>query len=464
MAGAGCTTLCQSVGPECESSFAGGALAIVEPEASPIPLDAWADAASLYEGDEDDGTSFVASVAQGAVLLGEPDAGRVVALPPAAGRSTIPEGPAFDRPGIQFGAAVLAVDTAAGFDLYVGAPEDRFSRGSVYVFRGAHDGGRPIEEADLRITVEAPAAKFGSRLFPCADLEGDGIADLAVSAPWYADPAIPSVPPLSGGITLLLSSMLATAEAPEGIVFAGSVGRTWWGVEEGESAGDAVSCDTDLDGDGSVDLVVGAPYAGSIGSGTEASGRLYVLSTGALLPPGDLALDEVAHTIIDGQTEEWFGSTLATMQLDDVPALVVGAPGYGGGRGRVWLLQRGELSGAALTVTVGPALLSTTPDLNEVHLGRFAAVGDVDGDNADDLLLGAPDYGIGPDRVDLGKVWTFLGANRGRWDDSGPTTDDADGEIAGTEPFQRVGQDMVVADVDGDGDHEVLLPTRAALP
>jgi len=142
----------------------------------------------------------------------------------------------------------------------------------------------------------------------------------------------------------------------------------------------------------------------------------------------------------------------------------VGAAGYAGGRGRVWLLQQGVLSGAALTIRVGPELLSTTPDLNEVHLGRFAHVADVDGDGADDLLLGAPDYGIGTDQVDLGRVWVFLGANRGRWDESGPTTDDADVEIAGTEPFERVGQDMTGADLDSDGDDEILLPTRAALP
>ncbi len=464
-AGAGCTTLCQSVGPECETSFAGGVLAIVEPTPSQIPLDAWADAAGLYEGSEDDGTDFVASVSAGTILLGQPEPGRVVPLPPVTGPAPIPADPAaFEGLGIRFGTSVLALSTDEGFDLYVGAPEDRFSRGSVYVFRDAHTGARPIEEADLRVTVEGTAARFGTRMFPCGDVEGDGIADLAVSAPWFTDPTLTIVPPLAGAITLILSSELAIATPVEGIVRAGTVGRTWWGAEEGESAGDAVSCDGDVDGDGAIDVVVGAPYAGSVSAGTQARGRIYLLSTGESLPAGDLPLDEVAHTMIEGQTEEWFGSALAHIQLGDVPALVVGAAGYASGRGRVWLLQRGALSGEALTIRVGPELLSTTPELNEVHLGRFTEVADVDGDGVDDLLLGAPDYGTGTDRVDVGRVWGFLGANRGRWDDSGPTTDDADVEIAGAEPFQRVGQYLMTADLDGDGDDEVVLPTRAALP
>jgi hypothetical protein len=99
-----------------------------------------------------------------------------------------------------------------------------------------------------------------------------------------------------------------------------------------------------------------------------------------------------------------------------------------------------------------------------VHLGRSTGVADVDGDGLDDLIVGAPDYGTGTDLVDMGRMWVFLGASRGGWGAAGPTTDLADLEIAGTDPFQRVGQDVTLTDLDADGDDEILLPTRTELP
>jgi hypothetical protein len=464
-ASGGCTTECH--GPECEASYAGGKLSILGGRASAEPLDAWDDAEGLYEGNEDDGTDFVVSFAEDTVLLGQPDAGRVIPLVPIDGAAPIPtDPPAFFSPGMRFGASVLAQPTAEGFDLWVGAPEDRFAKGTVYLFRSAHTGVRPADDADLALVSESPAGRYGTRLFACADLDGDTLRDVAVSAPWY-NPLDAPIPALAGGVFLVLTGSLpAPAEGAEGIptVLASAGGRTWWGSGEGEAAGDSVLCDEDVDGDGSVDLVIGAPFAGAASEtgagGTQ--GRVYVLDTGDLLPEGDLPLDEVARVVLDGDGEEWFGTSLATLVLDGTPVLVVGAAGFDGGQGRVWLLPGGQPTPDAVTITFPPVPGVDREDRETVHLGRYVGAADTDGDGVSDLVVGAPDLSTSATFTDVGRLWVFLASGSDAWA-PGMTTDDADLAIEGTEPFERVGQDVGLADIDGDGDTDLLLPTRASL-
>lgn len=96
----------------------------------------------------------------------------------------------------------------------------------------------------------------------------------------------------------------------------------------------------DLDGDGTSELVIGAPGNDQGGGG---AGVVYVFSgavSGALLP-SDASMTLVGQTSNDGA-----GSSLAAGVLDGVPTLVVGTPGYDdswSNEGAAYLIQRSGL-------------------------------------------------------------------------------------------------------------------------
>jgi hypothetical protein len=127
----------------------------------------------------------------------------------------------------------------------------------------------------------------------------------------------------------------------------------------------------------------------------------------------------------------------------------VGAPGWDGGRGAVYLYR--SLDDEAPRAVAAYDNERGTPD----HLGRTIATGDLDGDGRAELLLGAPDYRIDNRTYGVGRLWVF-----GPDQPFGAPLSDALGELTDTQPFRRIGADVLTVDLDGDGADEVSLPTR----
>ena len=393
-----------------------------------------------WEGEEVHGTDWSAAFLGPQVVIGQPDFERVV---------VVEAEDELDQPRATFAGVDSDFGTALHIqpsgDLWVGAPGDLRSRGGVYVFRDAMgDEGREAAAADLIIEGMVVPERFGSLLLGCPDYTGDGIGEVLVGVPaaGVGDASPLPIPSLAGAVVLLESERV---EMATGRVSALGLGRVWWGDGVGRAAGTSVACDAHY-------IYVGAPWVPDTPgiNGGPLRGRVYALDPRA----DNGALDERAARVVEGAAPDgWFGASLATLEWEGESALAVGEPGFGGAVGRVSVLDTPSL--------VVRARFGADPTHGfRDHLGRTLYRSDVDGDGVDDLLVGSPDHRRGPDLYDVGALWGFLGARRDGWSMDG-TTAAADFQVQGGQAFMRIGRAVAVGDPDGDGQDELLIPTRA---
>jgi hypothetical protein len=293
------------------------------------------------------------------ILVGSPvnGSGRVWLYSPAQG-TLLDFSPFGETSGDGFGAAVVGVSdvTADGKpELAVGAPSAG-GTGIVYVYSGELDGS-------VAFTLAGPAAgqEFGCAL---ATTGGSPAGQLAIGARAAGGAGKVYVYQLSGQ----------------------SLVRELSGGQSGDRFGETLAAH-DLNGDGTRDLLVGAPGAAA------GTGRVYAYA-GEVGGPLLYALNGEAAG--DG-----FGGALAVGDVngDGLPDLVVGAPGAASGAGRVYLF-----SGAP----GNPLLHSWSGETAGDAFGTAVAASDLDRDGRQEILVGAPNAG------GVGKVYVFSGTDYSR--------------------------------------------------
>jgi hypothetical protein len=161
----------------------------------------------------------------------------------------------------------------------------------------------------------------------------------------------------------------------------------------------------DLDADGKLDVVVGAPFA-TLSGGQPQAGGLYVYSSRSdhTTPQGKQIL-----SVRGPATGSRFGASVAVLgdiNGDRVPDIVVGSPGATVGSQP----EAGAVS--VISGATGQTLLSVTNLVpGPVHLGSaVAGIGDVNGDSVPDFAVGAPDASFA-NRPNAGVVFTLSGRN-----------------------------------------------------
>jgi hypothetical protein len=102
----------------------------------------------------------------------------------------------YGEKGTGFGIAVAGIGDFNNDridDIAIGAPYLDAFKGKVYLFWGRTEWPLVLQDkdADLKIIHNDPdkdiSSKFGYRVKPCGDFDGDGISDLLISAPYYPE-------------------------------------------------------------------------------------------------------------------------------------------------------------------------------------------------------------------------------------------------------------------------------------
>ncbi|MEM8840415.1 MAG: Ig-like domain-containing protein [Pseudomonadota bacterium] len=305
---------------------------------------------------------------------------------------------------------------------------------------------------------------LGTSVAGISDLNGDGTDDIAVSAPEAG----------TGGETYVIfgdesgfdpSFDLATLSGLNGFVFAGdnAFGQSGFSVA---GAGD-------INGDGSDDLIIGAPLAGS--------GESYVIfgsDSGfpARLTPGDLT-GANGFVISSSSGSSNAGVSVASagdFNADGVDDLFIGASALDVGNavavGGGFILFGStngfgaEVSLETLTQGTGVTIQGFQPE-SEAGLS-VAGIGDFNGDDVDDVIIGAPGTTTGNGIVS-GQSYVLFGAGTGL-----PGTIDLQA-LSGDDGFAISGlaaEDAAglavtgVGDVNGDGLDDIVVTAPGADP
>ena len=327
-----------------------------------------------------------------------------------------------------------------GFDdLVIGAPfhdAAGSTSGAVALFRGPISGEFQFTDGDAVIAGEGVGDCFGRSVAYVGDLDADGHDDFIVGADHIGHPSdnLGEVRVIHGPV----SGDVSASEFPTKLQ----------SISVQDRFGHEVACAGDVDGDGTNDLLVGAPYS-----------NLHALEAGmAYLFSGDVSGETPADQATaqlsgegGGDLAGWGVAGAGDVDADGYDDILVGAIKHGGGgyshAGAAYLL-RGPVTGELSLATAHAKFEGVRAQTYSG--GAVSSAGDVNGDGYDDILIGFNYY-----YASDGTGYLFYGPPSAG---TTPLTEaDATFHALGC-PYCAVGHAVERAgDVDGDGYDDVFL-------
>ena len=334
-------------------------------------------------------------------------------------------------------------------DIALGVPyssngDGQESDGAVAFFFGPHDRSRELSDAALTV-VGSPGEKevVGWAVLLPGDVDGDGIADLTLTATQYDA----STGTNAGAVALFSgTTLLSSADSPLTLGLADSDGL-WYGANRQVYFGATLTA-ADMDAEPStLELISGAPWEDA------ERGVLYALRSG-----GGGSVTTAALATFTGETEgDRLGveGTVAAGDLtgDGIADLAIGAYRHAEDSGSLYLCV-GPFSGALVVSDCAARIDAVSA---EDQLGRRVALaGDVDGDGLADLWAVSPNENR--TAINDGVAYLLLGTPAQASRDTRVIEDVAHAWVQGLDTQDTLGRSIAEGtDIDRDGYADALL-------
>jgi len=335
-------------------------------------------------------------------------------------------------------------------DLLVGSPGHGSDAGRVYLVYGSAQPLRNVyaANADLIFDGELPGDLLGTAVSTAGDVNGDGYGDMLLGA-GEAD---------VNGIRAGKAYLMLGRPSWSGEYSVSVADVTFEGVLNGENVGTSLSSMGDMNGDGFDEILLGGDQSATAGSGV---GRGYLFLGGPSLYGNIRIRTELADAIIVGTTGgDRLGISLASGDVngDGMNDFMIGASGHDpGGRsaaGAVFIFFGRTNLGGQEIISINDADVVIEGEVAGDALGVcIAVIGDIDGDGAEDMLLGASGNDQGG--FDAGRAYVIAG-------DAGMSgvmnVSAAQASFFGEDPLFRLGSALASAgDINGDGLADLLI-------
>ncbi len=248
--------------------------------------------------------------------------------------------------------------------------------------------------------------RFGESVAGIGDLESDGVFDLAVGAPGDDDGGRDR-----GAVWILFLDADGKVDIQQKI--SSDEGDFEGNLDDDDGFGGAIAALHDLNGDGFLDLAVGAPGDDDGGVDHGAVWVLFLKDDGKVRIFQKISEDEGGFTG-NLNAGDGFGAAitnLGDLDRDGVDDLAVGAPWDDDGgtdRGAVWILfmnQDGSVK-ASQKISSREGELSREPQDGDHFGSALTTIGDLNGDGVIDLAVGNP--GDDDGGTDRGAVWILF--------------------------------------------------------
>ncbi len=274
-------------------------------------------------------------------------------------------------------------------DILIGAhlnSEGESSAGQAYLILGKASGwamDTPLSNADASFIGEAAGDDAGESVAGAGDVNGDDYDDILVGA-LYND---------EGGSDAGQAYLILGKESGWAMdVNLTNANASFIGEAAGDDAGESVAGAGDVNGDDYDDILIGALYNAEGGS---YAGQAYLILGKASGWAMDVNLTNANASFIGEAAGDYAGSSVAgagDVNGDDYDDILIGAHGNaegGFGAGQAYLIL-GKASGWTMDTDLSTADVSFIGEhLDDEAGGSVAGAGDVNGDDYDDILIGA---------------------------------------------------------------------------